>query len=294
MTTASALATRCDQRFRGNNNSVVGVTEWLSYLNEAYNRVNRYSSFWPWLETAEQTVTVPDSGTVGAVNNRSAALPADVLTLNWAYDVTDDYRLIDQMGHGDFFHQDHLRSEVGQPVTYRVRNGTIELNPTPSAATQVAFEAVLLPSALAADTFNTVESSGGVAGNITATGISVGDTLIAVGGVKTSDQSYTDFSSQFAIVSANTINNSGGAATTGYKLVVVWRSANSSASPAFPSQWHDILVEAALMAAYLDDGNTEESNVHESLFNARLKEMSDMYLGSRTETYQPIRDTFWS
>src|SRR5437899_2667502 len=109
MTTASQLATRCDDRFRGSSNSVITVSQWLSYLNEAYNRVNVFSPWWPWLETSEQTLSF-------TANVRSANLPTDVLGVNWAYNSTDDFRLIDQMGRGDFFHQDHLRSEVGQPV----------------------------------------------------------------------------------------------------------------------------------------------------------------------------------
>ena len=293
MSTASQLATRCDQRFKGVNNSVIGVTEWLSYLNEAYDKVNRFSPNWPWLETTEQALTVPDSGTVGAINNRSAALPADVFAIAWAYDVTDDYRLIDQQAAGDFWHQDHLRSEVGQPVTYRLRNNSIELSPTPSVATSVVLQAVKLPSALSADTYNTLEVPGGVAGNLTVAGLNAGDTLIAVGGVKTSDQTYVDFSSQFTITANNTINNSGGSATTGYELVVVWRSLNSSATPVFPSQYHDILIDGALSQAYLDDGNPGQGTAYGTLFQSGIQGMLSQLAQSRTETNSIIRDIFW-
>jgi hypothetical protein len=294
MSTASQLATRCDTRFKGANNSVISVSEWLSYLNEAYDKVNRLSPNWPWLETAEQSLTVPDSGTVGAINNRSAALPADVFAVAWAYDVTDDYRLIDQQAAGDFFHQDHLRSEVGQPVTYRLRGTKLELNPTPLVATNVVIQAVLLPSALSADTINTFEATGGVAGNITATGVNVGDTLLAVGGVKTSDQSYHDYSAEFSITSTNVINNSGGSNTTGYELVVVWRSLNSSASPVFPSQYHDLLIDGALAQAYLDDGNPGQGDKYQALFQAACTAMLNQLGQSRTETNSVIRDSFWS
>lgn len=298
MTTASALVTRCASRFSDPAFNVRSSAEWLAYLNEAYNKVNGSSPNWPWLETAELTLTVPDTGTVGAVNNRGAALPADVFAIAWAYDVTDDYRLIDQQAAGDFFHQDHLRSEVGQPVTYRLRNGELELNPTPSVATTVAIQAVLLPSALAADTLNTVEATGGAAGNITATGVHVGDTLLAVGGVKDSDQSYVDFQATsnppFTITSTNTINNSGGSATTGYHLVVAWRSASPSASPVFPSQYHDILIEDALASAYLDDGSPSQAALYETRFKEKLAGMLNTLGQSRTETNSVIRDSFWS
>jgi hypothetical protein len=142
MTTATNLGVRAAARFKDPNNNVITAAQWLSYLNEAYSDVNAYSPLWPWLETSEQTLSF-------TANNRSANLPTDVLGVNWAYDTTDDYRLIDQMGHGDFFHQDHLRSEVGQPVTYRVRGATMELNPTPSANTTVVAECSLQPVDLA-------------------------------------------------------------------------------------------------------------------------------------------------
>jgi hypothetical protein len=294
MTTASQLATRCDDRFRGSSNSVISASQWLSYLNEAYDRVNVFSPWWPWLEIAEQTLTVPDTGVVGAVNNRAASLPTDVIGINWAYDITDDYRLIDQMGRGDFFHQDHLRSEVGQPVTYRLRGSKIELNPTPAVATSVAVEVTLLPTALAADTITNFNATGGAAGNITATGVAVGDTLLAVMGVKDSDQSRTDFTSQFTITATNTINNSAGSATTGYHLAVVWRTASGSASPVFPSGYHDILIDGALAACYLDDGNQGMHDKYEARFQSRLQAMLISVQANRTETNQPIRDTFWS
>jgi hypothetical protein len=294
MTTASSLAARCAARFRDSGNNVITTQEWLNYLNEAYNKVNAFSPLWPWLETSEQTITVPDSGVVGAVNNRSATLPTDVLAVNWAYDVTDDYRLIDQMGRGDFFHQDHLRSEIGQPVTYRVRNNKIELNPTPLVATTVVCECVLMPTALAVSTYNNADVAGGVAGNITVNGVLIGDELIAVMGIKDSDQSRTDFTSQFTITATNTINNSGGSATTGYHLAVVYRSVSSSNSPVFPSAWHDILIDDALAQAYLDDGNPGQAKGYADTFASKLKLMRDSLLMARTETNQPIRDTFWS
>jgi hypothetical protein len=294
MTTASALASRCDDRFKGNSNAVITASQWLSYLNEAYNAVNGESPLWPWLETAEQTITVPDSGTVGTANNRAASLPTDVLAINYAYNVTDDYRLIDQMGRGDFFHQDHLRSEVGQPVTYRLRGSKIELSPTPTVATSVALEVVLMPTALAAVTYTKVESTGGAAGNITATGVAVGDTIISVLAIKDSDQSFVDRTSEFSITATNTINNSGGTSTAGYHLAVTVQTLSSSSSPVWPSAYHDILVPGALSYAYLDDGNIELADAYAKRFEQKIAGMKAAVLNTRTENNQPIRDVFWS
>lgn len=294
MTTAAVLAQRCDTRFKGNANSVVAASEWLNYLNDAYNRVNMASPLWPWLEIQEVTLVVPDSGTVGAINNRSAALPTDTVGLDYAYDVTDDYRLIDQMGRGDFFHQDHLRSEVGQPVTYHVIGSRIELNPTPSVATTVAIGAITMPTALAPDVVNVLSVVGGVAGDITVTGVALGDTLLSVMAIKDADQTSVNRTAEFAITATNTINNAGGSNDTGYHLVVTWRTTNSSNSPVFPSAYHDILITDSLASAYLDDGNPGQSDKYAARFESKLAMMKASLLMNRTETNQPIRDTFWS
>jgi hypothetical protein len=210
MTTAANLGVRASIRFKDPGFKVVSAAAWLSYCNEAYGMFNQFSPLWPWLETAEQTLSF-------TANNRSVALPTDVLNVNWAYDVTDDYRLIDQMGRGDFFHQDHLRSEIGQPVTYRVRGATMELNPTPNANTTVVAECVLQPADLA-----------------------------------------------------------------------------SGDSPVFPAAFHDTLIDEMLAAAYLDDGLPSLAAVHDKRFNDALKDIRNTLLMARTETNQPIRDTFWS
>lgn len=68
--------------------------------------------------------------------------------------------------------------------------------------------------------------AGGAAGDLTVTGIAVGDTLISVlrfvgGGTDVTD--VTDLTGEFTISAADTINNAGGTATTGSKLVVIYQ-----------------------------------------------------------------------
>lgn len=63
---------------------------------------------------------------------------------------------------------------------------------------------------------------GGAAGNLTVTGITTAQTLAAVVGIKDADQTNHDFTAEFTITATNTINNTGGTATTGYHLVVVY------------------------------------------------------------------------
>lgn len=66
---------------------------------------------------------------------------------------------------------------------------------------------------------------GGVAGNLTAPGIAVGDRIDSViqyigAGVAVTD--IADLTAEFTITAPNTINNTGGTNTTGSKLVVNW------------------------------------------------------------------------
>jgi hypothetical protein len=125
-------------------------------------------------------------------------------------------------------------------------------------------------------------------------GVAVGDELIAVMGIKDSDQSRHDYTSEFTITATNTINNAGGSATTGYHLAVVWRTLSSSNSPVWPSAYHDILLDGAIAAAYLDDGNVGQHDKYEARFQTRITGMLNDLLAARTESNQPIRDTFWS
>lgn len=86
----------------------------------------------------------------------------------------------------------------------------------------------------AADSINKAIIDGGAAGNHTVTGIKTTDTLVAVlqidvasdtGTSASGDkvQAIADLTSEFTISAANTINNTGGSATTGDKLLVLYR-----------------------------------------------------------------------
>lgn len=68
--------------------------------------------------------------------------------------------------------------------------------------------------------------AGGAAGNFTVTGIATGDALISVllwAGAGTAVTDVTDLTAQFTITAANTINNTGGTASTDGKLLIVWQ-----------------------------------------------------------------------
>lgn len=63
--------------------------------------------------------------------------------------------------------------------------------------------------------------NGGAAGNITVTGIEANDELVSVLHY-TAGAALADLTGEFSITAANTINNTGGTATTGDQLWVTW------------------------------------------------------------------------
>lgn len=63
--------------------------------------------------------------------------------------------------------------------------------------------------------------------------------------------------------------------------------------PAFPSQYHDILVEGALADAYLDDGNEKQYLAHDARFKELFQAMRLDLLGERTERYYEPTDNFY-
>lgn len=61
--------------------------------------------------------------------------------------------------------------------------------------------------------------AGAGAGNITVTGIAVGDRIVSVQRV---DAAGANLASEFTVTAANTINNTGGTSTAGQVLLIMW------------------------------------------------------------------------
>lgn len=85
----------------------------------------------------------------------------------------------------------------------------------------------IIEGAIPRDAVTQAVVAGAAAGNITVTGIKTRDTLVSVlravgGGTDVTD--VTNLTSEFSITASNTINNTGGTATTGSKLVVTYLS----------------------------------------------------------------------
>lgn len=66
--------------------------------------------------------------------------------------------------------------------------------------------------------------NGGTAGNLTLTGVAVGDELAFVGQFVTaaSIATFSEITSEFTITAPNTINNGGGTNTSSNQLMVIW------------------------------------------------------------------------
>lgn len=69
--------------------------------------------------------------------------------------------------------------------------------------------------------------TGGAAGDLTVTGIDVGDTLVSVTSTTLAATTFlpsacADLSSEFSITAANTINNAGGTSSASKSVHVMW------------------------------------------------------------------------
>jgi hypothetical protein len=67
--------------------------------------------------------------------------------------------------------------------------------------------------------------AGGAAGDITVSGVAVGDVLVAVYSAADNGSSAPTIASllsEFSVTATNTINNTGGTSTSGKSLIVVW------------------------------------------------------------------------
>lgn len=68
---------------------------------------------------------------------------------------------------------------------------------------------------------------------------------------------------------------------------------SDSSVPAFPSEYHGMLVEYAMYLAYTDDGNLQQAQAHLAQFETRLAEMKNDLLGSRGPHFEQINDNFF-
>lgn len=143
MTTHDALVTTAGSRFKDPSNNVISAAEWSEYLNTCYAFVNAASAVWPWLEVVAPGTLAFAQGTA------TAALPGDVLTIQNAWNTTDDFPLVPLVGdRQQLTIYDTNNAQQGMPTNYRLVGGSMIVYPVPDHAVSVKIEYLLGPTAL--------------------------------------------------------------------------------------------------------------------------------------------------
>ena len=143
------IQTKAAARWHDPSYNVVTQQQWVDYINEAMRLIQAETPFWPWLESAPQSITItPDS--------RSYDLPTDSYTVNWAYNITCDTKMYPDEGRGSQWHASRQQIDTtGIPTTYKVRgapgtgegaatgnHGCIDFYPTPDSTYVIDVEVV--------------------------------------------------------------------------------------------------------------------------------------------------------
>lgn len=133
MATVANLVIRCASRFRDVNNAINSPTDWLAYLNDAYDWVNSEcgANAWPQMEN---TTTL----TFG-IGVATVPLPTDTHRVVSVWDATDQVILIPIKGwvtpkarFGD--------TSTGAPGFYRIFGGQMTVYPTPTVSTNLTVD----------------------------------------------------------------------------------------------------------------------------------------------------------
>lgn len=83
----------------------------------------------------------------------------------------------------------------------------------------------IIEGAIPRDAVRQAVVAGATAGNLTVAGLKARDRLVSVlfaDGAGVAVEDVADLTGEFTITGANTINNAGGTATTGGKVIVTW------------------------------------------------------------------------
>lgn len=147
MSTHDQLVTIAAGRFRDPSNNVISAADWSEYLNTAYAFVNASSPLWPWLEVVAAATLTFNSGT------STAALPGDVLTIQNAWNTTDDFPLSPLVGdRQQLTIFDTNNATAGMPTNYRLVGSSMIVYPVPDHNVTVKVEYLLGPVAISGST----------------------------------------------------------------------------------------------------------------------------------------------
>jgi len=270
---------RCASRFQDTNRDTYADTDWLGYLNDAYRDVLAASPLWPFLKFTVTTLTIP-------AETRGVTLPTNCFRVTSVYNNEDQYPM--RALEGDTQHVRHYPDQTldGIPSRYRIFNNELQVWPLPDVQRTFTVDYIVAPDDLASDAPLVVAShAGGVAGNIPIAGIDLDDILLSVVGVKTSDQSVHDFTSEFTIThTPGEISNFGGTPTTGYTLVVTYSDTSvlGAATPVFPAVYHRLLVSKALQYGSIDDSMPNMATAYKAEYDDLLiKMIADLTSGQQ-------------
>ena len=68
---------------------------------------------------------------------------------------------------------------------------------------------------------------------------------------------------------------------------------SDSAVPPFAERYHPMLIDGALARAYTDDGNVEQSTIHQGRFDKTLANLMHEMLSGRPGGYHALVDNWW-
>lgn len=280
---------RCATRFQDFGRDSYTDSDWLGYLNDAYRDVLSASPLWPFLKFTTATLTL-------AAETRGVNLPANCFRVTSVYNNEDQYPM--RAIEGDTQHIRRYPDQTldGIPSRYRIFNNQLQVWPLPDAQRTFTVDYIVAPADLGSSpTLIIASHAGGAAGDIALTGIVTNDTLKSVVGVKTSDQSVHDYTSEFHIAAADTINNSGGTTSAGYTLVVTYTRLSTiiANTPVFPAQYHKLLVSRALQLGSLDDSMPAMATAYEKEYTDLLiKMLADLTSGQQDRNPEIVDNWF--
>lgn len=280
---------RCASRYQDDNRDKYTDADWLAYLNDAYRDVISASPLWPFVKFTTATLAI-------ASETRGVALPANCFRVTSVYNNEDQYPMRAIEGGTQHIRRYPDQTLDGIPSRYRIFNNQLQVWPLPDGPRTFTVDYIVAPDDLgSAATLVIAAHAGAAAGDVTITGIATGDTLRSVVGVKTSDQSVHDYTSEFHIAATNTINNSGGTTSSGYTLVVTYDDLSTvlTNTPVFPAQYHRLLVSKALQYAAADDTQPQQAAVYKTEYDDLLIKMIAELTSGQQDRNPEIVDSWY-
>lgn len=141
--TTAQLETRAGVRFSDTGNVI--VTDWVPYLQEAYDIGNAYSPYWPWMQARSDVVSL----SAGTNTVDLSGTSYESYRIASVHNLTDGYPLVPLFGTAAWRAQyPDPNTETGSPVNYRLYGVNLEVWPKPDHALTLSVEYSGTPAAL--------------------------------------------------------------------------------------------------------------------------------------------------